>query len=253
MAEGIPGYWSVIPAPVRNDTQLKMSAKLLYADISALCAESGYCWATNAYLAERMGVAVSTISRLVHQLEQRGYVRTEMAATDQGSERHIYAGIFPAEGGLRKKSKTPPGSTQKEQGGSTQKEQDPNKDDKYTGIYTPLIPPKGGKRKRQAKSVPTWKPERFEAFWSYYRDNARGEDRMGAVREWDKLQLDEATIDLIAKALPRQVKYWAAHDGVGVPYACRYLKNRRWEDTPKVSGPAAPSGAIKVESRLTPL
>lgn len=58
MAEGIPGYWSVIPAPVRNDPQLKPSAKLLYVEISALCAETGYCWATNAYLAERMGLGV---------------------------------------------------------------------------------------------------------------------------------------------------------------------------------------------------
>lgn len=252
MTEGIPGYWSVIPAPVRNDPQLKMSAKLLYADISALCGETGYCWATNAYLAERMGVAVSTISRLVHQLELGGYVRTEMVATDQGSERHIYAGIFPCRGGSTQKEQDPPGSTQKRQGGSTQKEQDPYKDDKYTEIYPPKVPQKAG-RKRAPKSVPEWKPERFEAFWSYYRDNVRGEDRMSAVQEWDKLRPDDELIDKIAYALKRQVKAWAADNWVGVPYACRYLKNRRWEDTPKASGPAAPPSAIKVESRLTPL
>lgn len=251
MAEGIPGYWSVIPAPVRNDPQLTMSAKLLYADISALCAESGYCWATNAYLAERMGAAVSTISRLVHQLEQRGYVRTEMATTDKGSERHIYAGIFPFGGGSSQKEQDPPGSTQKQQGGSSQKEQDPYKDDKYTVIYPPKAPQKES-RKRAPKSVPTWKPERFEAFWGFYRENARGEDRMSAVKEWDKLQPDDALIDTIAKALKRQVKAWAADGGIGVPYACRYLKNRRWEDKPKTTPSAAP-GSVKVESRLKTL
>lgn len=91
------------------------------------------------------------------------------------------------------------------------------------------VPPKAPHNGR-CKSVPKWKPDRFEAFFAYYRDNARGEDRASAVREWDRLRLDDNTIDAMALALKRQVRYWRDNDGIGVPYACRYLKNRRWED-----------------------
>ena len=109
----------------------------------------------------------------------------------------------------------------------------------------PPIVPQGGqpekpkepqepKRRRAPKSVPTWKPERFEAFWKFY---PRHEDRVSAVREWDRLKPEDALIDAIARALKRQVgdKDWA------VPYACRYLRNQRWLDElpPKDSPPAA--------------
>ena len=82
--------------------------------------------------------------------------------------------------------------------------------------------------------MPTWKPERFEAFWSYY---PRHEDRVSAVREWDRLKPEDALIDTIARALKRQVqnKDWA------VPYACRYLRNQRWLDELPKDGRAAPA------------
>ena len=91
------------------------------------------------------------------------------------------------------------------------------------------------KKKRAPKSIPTWKPERFEAFFKFY---PRHEDRVSAVREWDRLQPDDALIDAIARALKWQVRAedWPA------PYACRYLRNQRWldEPTPKAGRAAAP-------------
>lgn len=85
------------------------------------------------------------------------------------------------------------------------------------------------KRKRAPKSIPKWNPERFEAFWAYY---PRHEDRMGAVAEWDKLKPPDDLIDQMARALARQVgtDEWAR--GIGIPYACRWLRKRRWEDVP---------------------
>lgn len=84
--------------------------------------------------------------------------------------------------------------------------------------------------------MPVWKPERFEAFFKFY---PRHEDRVSAVREWDRLKPDDGLIDTIARALKRQVqiKDWPA------PYACRYLRNQRWlDELPKegVSAPARP-------------
>ncbi len=107
----------------------------------------------------------------------------------------------------------------------------------------PPIPPKGGRRegRKKDKSVPAWNPERFEAFWEYYRTHARGEDRQGAVRAWDKLQPDDALIATMGKALQAQVRSESWREGVGIPYAATWLNNARWTDTPKAPhGPEPP-------------
>lgn len=82
--------------------------------------------------------------------------------------------------------------------------------------------------KRNSKSVPKHKPERFEAFWAAY---PRGEARSEAVREWDKLKADDETLDVMALALREQLKSEMWRQGKGIPYAVRWLRNRRWEDT----------------------
>lgn len=84
------------------------------------------------------------------------------------------------------------------------------------------------KQKRNTKSIPKHKPERFEAFWTAY---PRGEARSEAVREWDKLKADDATLDIMALALREQLKSEMWRAGKGIPYAVRWLRNRRWEDT----------------------
>lgn len=232
-------YYAVIPAHVRYDRALKPNAKLLYGELTALCNQTGYCWASNDYFAQLYGLTAETISRLIAQLEQRGYIRCEMEATDKGSRRRIYAGCFLVEpGGVDKNVKTP----------LDEKVKDPL-DKKVKQNITSnnnTIPPKapqGGQdapRKRRDKSVPAWKPERFESFWACY---PRKEDRVGAVREWDRLRPDDALLAVMGRALRAQMSGELWRRGVGIPYACRWLKNRRWEDPPPEAYSGPPGGA----------
>lgn len=72
------GYYAVIPANVRYDEMLKDKAKLLYGEITALTNEKGFCWASNSYFAELYNVTKETISRLLRNLSDRGYIEIEL-------------------------------------------------------------------------------------------------------------------------------------------------------------------------------
>lgn len=74
MEEQQKSYYAIIPANVRYDKDLAPNAKLLYGEITALCNEKGYCWASNQYFAELYGVSVLSIKRWVNSLVNKGYV-----------------------------------------------------------------------------------------------------------------------------------------------------------------------------------
>ena len=91
--DNFKGYYAIIPANVRYDKDLPANAKLLYGEITALCNEKGYCWASNEYFAELYGVEKRTITRWVTSLTKKGYIRTEFAyreGTKEVEQRRIY-------------------------------------------------------------------------------------------------------------------------------------------------------------------
>lgn len=111
----------------------------------------------------------------------------------------------------------------------------------------PIAPQEGGgergtqrRRKRAAKSVPDWEPELFERFWLAY---PRGEDRQGAVREWDALKPSRELMFTMSAALEAQKQTEDWQRGIGIPYACRWLSKKRWTDrVDRPSQRAAPGG-----------
>jgi len=71
-------YYAVVPASVRYDSNLCANSKLLYGEITALCNEKGYCWASNQYFADLYDVSKITISRWISSLEKYGYIKVEL-------------------------------------------------------------------------------------------------------------------------------------------------------------------------------
>jgi hypothetical protein len=67
-------YYAIIPASVRYDKRLCPNAKLLYGEITALCNEKGYCWATNAYFSGLYEVSNRSIVNWINELEQAGHI-----------------------------------------------------------------------------------------------------------------------------------------------------------------------------------
>lgn len=97
-------YYAIIPANVRYDKELTANAKLLYGEITALCNEKGYCWATNNYFAELYGVSKTSTSKWIKQLIDKGYIKSRIkykAGTKEIEERQLYLGIIPIEEKLK--------------------------------------------------------------------------------------------------------------------------------------------------------
>jgi len=61
--------WGIIPNKILHNEKLTSFAKLLYCDISSLCAQKGFCWASNSYFAKKFGKSNTTISNTLTQLE----------------------------------------------------------------------------------------------------------------------------------------------------------------------------------------
>ena len=68
MNELKPNYYAIIPANVRYDKDISPNAKLLFGEITSLCNQKGYCWATNEYFSTLYGVSDRTIQNLLKQL-----------------------------------------------------------------------------------------------------------------------------------------------------------------------------------------
>lgn len=79
-------YYAIIPANVRYDKDLPANAKLLYGEITALCNEKGFCWASNNYFADLYGVSKVSISKWIKKLIEHGYLNSEIHYKEDSKE-----------------------------------------------------------------------------------------------------------------------------------------------------------------------
>ncbi len=79
-------YYAVIPATVRYDNSVVPGAKLLYGEITALCNEKGYCWATNDYFSRLYSVSKRTISTWIKSLCDAGYISAEFVLDNESKK-----------------------------------------------------------------------------------------------------------------------------------------------------------------------
>lgn len=93
MEEQQKAYYAIIPANVRYDKDLAPNAKLLYGEITALCNEKGYCWASNQYFADLYHSSISAVQKWVSALVKKGYINLELVykeGTKQILQRKLY-------------------------------------------------------------------------------------------------------------------------------------------------------------------
>jgi hypothetical protein len=69
-----PSFFTIIPISVLHDDSLSPNAKLLYAEITGLTKQTGYCWAQNQYFAKLYKTSERTIIRWINELQANGHI-----------------------------------------------------------------------------------------------------------------------------------------------------------------------------------
>ena len=248
--------FTVLPTQMLRDPRLSLKTKGLFAVMLSLPERWEYSVSGLAHINQ---VGRDTIRTALKELEDAGYltrerthgaggkfagnvyiIREESSIPVPSSENPAMADLEPSSGFPTSDKPTPDKP-------SLENPPQSNIDRSSIDLIDPPKAPQGGppdekpkRRRRAAKSAPTWKPDRFEGFWAYY---PRHEDRVSAVEEWDRLQPSDELIDTMGRALTHQLQTESWRAGIGIPYACRWLKKRRWEDVP-YQGPAPTPPAV---------
>ena len=185
-------------------------------------------------LAARCKEGRDAVRKALQELEAAGYLVREQGHNDTGkfsaNNYVLYEHPQSSDGGVE------PPLTEKPSAVLPLTENPAQRNTKREEVLSipPIVPHEGDgegekpkRRKRAAKAIPEWEPEMFERFWAAY---PRGEDRQGAVREWDRLKPDRKLMFEMSAALDRQKKSEEWLRGIGIPYACRWLSKKRWTD-----------------------
>ena len=69
-----PNYYAIIPAEVRYSKALTPNAKLLYAEITALCNMNGKCTASTEYFCRLYEVSRGAVQNWLKMLDDNGYI-----------------------------------------------------------------------------------------------------------------------------------------------------------------------------------
>ena len=73
-----PNYYAVIPAEVRYNKKLTPNAKLLYAEITALCNMNGKCTASTQYFCRLYEVSRASIQNWLRLLDNHSYIERDV-------------------------------------------------------------------------------------------------------------------------------------------------------------------------------
>lgn len=72
-----PSFYSILPAKVRYDKELKDKAKLIYSEITSLSNSDGECYALNEYFCNLYDISEATITRIIRQLKKKKFIEIE--------------------------------------------------------------------------------------------------------------------------------------------------------------------------------
>ena len=262
------GGYTVLPNGILRDTGLSLKTKGLFAIILSL--PEGWDYSV-AGLASVAGCGRDAIRGALKEMEAAGYLTRQRAHGEGGKFTGVVYTIRDTAGPLSGNptmddpaplSGNPTTDNPTTVFPTSENPTQLNKDLSSKDLSNTPLPPKGGavpekakpkRRRRAPKSTPGWMPERFEGFWAAY---PRDEDRAKAVEQWDKLPQDrelmerygseDALLHDIALGLKIHLECEDWREGRGIPYAFRWLRDRRWLEKRKTVRPAPEARPARV-------
>lgn len=239
-SQRVPKYWAVLPPEIRYNPDLPPLARLLYAEISALTDLTGYCYASNAYFQRLFKISERTLQNHLQALKTSGCIRIESGDGGHG-RRRIYAGINPLVKNPAENCGVP--TNPAENCGVTPQKIAGSTIDQNNISITPKAPQRG----RRAKAACDYEPELFERFWTLYpRHDGKAEARYA----WDALSPDRKLMQIMSDALRSQIATDEWRRGVGIPWACRWISKRYWENEGLKLPPAQAEKPAREEAEL---
>ena len=201
-----PSYFAILTADVRYDKTLKPLARLLYAEITALCNKEGYCWAGNQYFADLYEVDKNTVSGWIGQLKTRGYITVQLEYKE-GTKQILNRYIRINGEGIHKIIDT-----------SLQKDGYP---------INEII--EVNKTINNTFNNTVNNKDYFSQFWDFYPRKAGKES---ARKAWGKLQPNEELMALIANNIQERIDKgeWRKDNKSYILHASTFLNQKRWED-----------------------
>ena len=262
------GGYTVLPNGILRDTGLSLKTKGLFAIILSL--PEGWDYSV-AGLATVAGCGRDAIRGALKEMEAARYLTRQRAHGEGGKFTGVVYTIRDTAEPLSGKptmddpaplSGKPTTDNPTTDFPTSENPTQLNKDLSSKDLSNTPLPPKGGavpekakpkRRRRAPKSTPGWMPERFEGFWAAY---PRDEDRARAVEQWDKLPQDrelmerygseDALLHDIALGLKIHLECEDWREGRGIPYAFRWLRDRRWQEKRKTVRPAPEARPARV-------
>lgn len=198
-----PSYYAILTADVRYDTKLKPLARLLFAEITALCNKEGYCWAGNQYFADLYEVDKTTVSGWIGQLKTRGYLTVQMQYKE-GSKQILNRYIKINGEAIDKIINTSP-------------ENDLYPIDQKAKVNTTI------------NNTFNNTVNSFDTFWNLYPRKA---GKANAKKAWQKLNPDCSVMELIAENIADRLAKgeWTKDKESYILHASTFLNQNRWED-----------------------
>jgi len=211
--------YSIIPASVLLSKELSSTEKLLIGVISNLSNIRGYCFASNHYLGECLGISKHSVRRIIADLEQKG-VLGRMVKLNTRNEVEVRCLTINPDADILSRTVTPeiPVSENEEDDFF---EHTPAQKPAYPLLKNEHTPAQECSHNKKNK-VKEENKYSFEQFWMAYDKKV---DKKQAEAAWNKLHEKDRILAVECMGnhkSGRERKYWK--DPV------RYLRDRRWED-----------------------
>ncbi len=214
--------WCLIPPSIFCRKDLSQSQKLLIGRITGLITADGYCFASNKWLGEQIGLTKGTTANILSDLQNKNIIKIELIRDEK--QRIIERRIYPVFGCTTDEKSDIP---------IHEKMNTYSRKNEYP-IHEKMKGSNRDKRNRERDKDTLSESDEslmknFLLFWKEYPKKRAKND---AFKAFCKIQPDEQTMAVMLAAVgqAKTTDEWRREKGRYIPYPATWLNGRRWED-----------------------